>query len=82
MFMLARKSVTFEVDDLGQEYIDEIKRNHGDLWFNANHIEAVEEFGTPKGWRKVYHERKYLYKSPHAPTTGDIFGYPMRFERV
>jgi len=78
--MLARKSVTFDVDDIGQEYNDKIKRSYGDLWFNENHIEAVEEFGTPKGWRKVYHERKYLFRSP--ATNDDIFGYPMRFERV
>jgi hypothetical protein len=58
MFMLARKSVTFEIEDIGQEYIARIKRKYGDLYLTANHIEAVEEYGTPKGWEKVYHERK------------------------
>jgi hypothetical protein len=80
MFMLARKSITFEIADLGQEYIDEIRNKHGDLCFNANHIEAMEEFGTPKGWRNVYRERKYFYKSPSKNI--DVFGYAMRFERI
>jgi len=78
MFMLARKSITFEIDDISQEYIDDLKTNHG--FSNINNVEAMEEFGTPKGWRKVYHEREYIYKSP--ATNIDVSGYAMRFERI
>ncbi|RLL99262.1 hypothetical protein CFD26_106825 [Aspergillus turcosus] len=76
MFMLARKSVTFEIDDLDEAYIQEIKQKHGDLTFNANHVQAVEEFGIPKGWKRVYNERQFLYSSPTTKT--DVYGYAMR----
>jgi hypothetical protein len=78
MFMLARKSITFEIDDMSQEYIDELKKRYGLL--NSNNVEAMEEFGTPKGWRNVHHQREYLFKSP--TTNIDVSGYAMRFERI
>ena len=78
MFMLARKSITFEIDDISQEYIDEIKKNYG--FSNANNVEATEEFGTPKGWKKVHHKQEFMYKSP--ATNIDVSGYAMRFERI
>ncbi|GIJ89500.1 hypothetical protein Asppvi_008442 [Aspergillus pseudoviridinutans] len=80
MFMLARKSVTFEVDDLDDAYIQEIKRKHGDMTFNANHVQAVAEFGIPKGWKRVYNERHFLYSSPTTKT--DVYGYAMRYEKL
>ncbi|GIK02914.1 hypothetical protein Aspvir_006979 [Aspergillus viridinutans] len=80
MFMLARKSVTFEVDDLDDAYIQGILRKHGDLTFNANHVQAVAEFGIPKGWKRVYSERHFLYSSPTTKT--DVYGYAMRYERL
>ncbi|CAM1504922.1 Fc.00g025130.m01.CDS01 [Cosmosporella sp. VM-42] len=80
MFMLARKSVTFEVDDLDDEYINEAFKKHGELCFNANHVRTVEEFGVPKGWNLVHKKREFLYKSP--TTQGDVDGYAMRFEKV
>ncbi|PLB44471.1 hypothetical protein P170DRAFT_513647 [Aspergillus steynii IBT 23096] len=80
MFMLARKSVTFEVDDISEAYIQGIKEKHGELTFNANHVRAVEDFGVPNGWKRVYCEKSLIYNSP---TTGnDVYGYTMRFERV
>lgn len=80
MFMLAQKSVTFEVDDLSDEYIDDIKRIHGDLCVNINHVRTVEKFGIPRKWKRVHNERVYLYKSPSTGT--DVFGLAMRFEKV
>lgn len=78
--MLACKSVTFEIDDLDETYIQEIKQKHGDLTFNANHVQAVEEFGIPKGWKRVYNERQFLYSSPIIKT--DVYGYAMWYERL
>ncbi|KAF9250238.1 hypothetical protein DTO006G1_1654 [Penicillium roqueforti] len=80
MFMLARKSVSISVDDVSDEYIQAIKEKHGELTFNANHVKAIEEFGIPKGWKRVYHERRLMYSSP---TNGEkVYGYGMRFERA
>jgi hypothetical protein len=80
MFMLARKSVTFEVDDLDPEYLGMLrKHNGGDQAFDFNNVQAVQEFGIPKGWCRVYRDRKHLYTSPTTKT--DVFGYLMRFER-
>jgi hypothetical protein len=80
MFMLAKRSVTFEVDDLDESYIQEVKRKHGDLCVNTNHVQTVEEFGVPKGWKLAHKKREFLYNSP--TTSGDVYGYAMRFERL
>lgn len=79
VFMLARRSVTFEVDDLSDEYIGGVVEKHGALCFNANHVRAVEEFGVPKGWALQLREWEKLYVSP--TTNGEVGGYVMRFER-
>ena len=60
MFMLARRSVTFEVDDLEDDYIATVIRKHGALCLNYNNVRAVEEFGVPKGWRLVHKKREPL----------------------
>lgn len=78
--MLAQKSVTFEVDDLSDEYIDDTKKRHGDLCVNINHVRTVEEFGIPRGWKRVYDARVCLYKSPSTGT--DVSGLAMRFEKI
>lgn len=78
--MLARKSVTLTVDDVSDRYIQAIKEKHGELTFNANHVKAVEVFGVPKGWKRVYHKMERMYSSP---TNGEeVYGYAMRFERM
>lgn len=78
--MLARRSVTFEVDDLDETYIQAIKEKHGELCVNNNHVRTVEEFGMPKGWTLVHRSSEYLYTSP--TNQAEISGYSMRFERV
>ena len=79
MFMLARRSVTFEVDDLEDDYIATVIRKHGALCLNYNNVRAVEEFGVPKGWRLVHKKREPLYTSP--TTNSVVADYGMRFER-
>lgn len=80
MFMLARKSVTFEVDDLSEAYITGVKLEAGDLFFNANHTQDMEMFGTPYGWKRVYYKSIFLYTSPHIHV--DVYGSMVRFERA
>lgn len=80
MFMLARKSVSFEIDDLSCEYIDAVYKQEGGQFVNFNNTQAVQEFGIPKGWKKVHNERAFLYSSPN--TKIDVFGWMMRFERI
>jgi hypothetical protein len=77
MFMLARTSLTFEIDDLDDDYISEVKKLAG--VYNENHVATLRAFGVPKGWKKIYDQNHYLYHSPLAKT--DIFGYALRFEK-
>ncbi|KAF9893536.1 hypothetical protein FE257_010848 [Aspergillus nanangensis] len=80
MFMLARKSVTLEGEDVSDICIQGMKQKHPGLTFNADHVSAVEKFGVPKGWNRVLNERKFMFRSQ---TVGcDVYGYIMRFERV
>jgi hypothetical protein len=80
MFMLARRSVTFESDDLDEQYMERLGRANGGRIFDFNNVQPIKNFGTPRGWRRVLWQREFLYTSP---TTGtDVFGYAARFERV
>ncbi|PHH60288.1 hypothetical protein CDD81_1878 [Ophiocordyceps australis] len=80
MFMLARKSVSFDIDDVPPSYIDFLRDNHGQLFINYNHVEEMEQFGVPKAWKLVHKSHEFLFTSPHAGH--DIFGYALRFERL
>lgn len=79
MFMLARKSVTFCVDDLSPDYIEAFAKYADGAWSNTNHIERLERFGVPKGWTRVYYEKWPLYFSVHLGF--EVFGYVTRFEK-
>ncbi|KAL4977756.1 hypothetical protein BDW66DRAFT_158622 [Aspergillus desertorum] len=77
-FMLAGRSFTFDVEDATSEFCQKTKERLGVSSFN--HVEAVEDFGIPKGWKCVLRERRHAYQSP---STGDYFdSYFMRFERL
>ncbi|KAL4755769.1 uncharacterized protein BDW70DRAFT_145957 [Aspergillus foveolatus] len=77
-FMLARKSFTFDVENATAEFCQKTKERLGASSFN--HVVAVEDFGIPKGWKRVLRERRHAYQSP---STGDyVDSYFMRFERV
>ncbi|PHH71904.1 hypothetical protein CDD82_6275 [Ophiocordyceps australis] len=80
MFMLARKSVSFEIDDMPRSYTDFLLNLCGQLFMNYNHVQAIEQFGVPKGWELVHRSHEFLFTSPH--TGHDIFGYAFRFERL
>ncbi|OQE21412.1 hypothetical protein PENFLA_c014G10646 [Penicillium flavigenum] len=80
MFMLARKSITFEVDDLDDEYLSILGKLNGGRVFDFNNAPSAKEFGIPRGWRRVHWERLHLYTSPTTKT--DVFAYAVRFERA
>lgn len=79
MLICAVCSVSFEVDDLSQEYLDRILAAEGPDWQNFNNLGALRDFGVPKGWKKVLERRVSLYKSP---ATGiEVECIQIRFER-
>ena len=80
MFMLARKSVAFDVDDVSPEYVDLIVGRFGEGLRNHNNVAAYKRFGTPKGWRKAVEEEIPLFHSPSVQL--DVTGIVVRFERV
>lgn len=79
MFMLARNSVTVEVDDLPESYIIEMEKHTGNRIRNSNNVSALRRFGTPPGWKKVRDDYVPVYNSPHFNIS--VSGYVLRFER-
>ncbi len=79
MFMLARKSVAFDVDDVSQEYIDKIVARFGEGLRNHNNTLALRRFGVPSGWRKVVEQEGSLFYSPSVQI--DVRGLMLRFEK-
>ena len=80
MFMLARKTVAFDVDDVPPAYVETILARHGEGFRNHNNVIAYKRFGIPKGWKKVLEEDFMLYNSPALGT--DVHGIVVRFERA
>ena len=79
MLMCARRSVSFEVDDLSKEYLDRINACEGPGWRNFNNKAALRDFGVPRGWTKVLERSAKLYRSP---ATGlEVGCIQVRFER-
>lgn len=86
MFLAARKSVSFDVDDLSPTYIagavTVTQKEEGSSWenFNNNNVAAAMAFGVPKGWRSVvWNSRRFAYHSPHMHE--DVWTHSFRFER-
>ncbi|KAL5428344.1 hypothetical protein PMIN04_000779 [Paraphaeosphaeria minitans] len=77
MFMLARKSVTFEIDDLDSKYLETLEVKFSGL-LNMNNVQAVRDFGVLKGWALVLDKKMFLYSSPSV--CGDVYGYGMSFQ--
>ncbi len=79
MFMLACKSVAFDVDDVSQEHIDKIVARFGEGLRNHNKTLALQHFDVPKGWRKVVEQEGSLFYSPSVQI--DVRGSMLRFEK-
>lgn len=80
MFVLARRSVMFDIDDICPFYMQYILEKLGEGFRNYNHMAAYRKFGTPPGWVKVVEEEAVLYHSPNVGV--DMRGVLVRFERV
>lgn len=87
MFLLAGKSVSFDVDDLSPTYITGsvkvTEQEHGTAWldFNYNNVAAAVQFGIPNGWKAiVYNRRHFAYHSPLMAE--DVYTHSFRFERI
>ncbi|KAG6012675.1 hypothetical protein E4U43_007697 [Claviceps pusilla] len=80
MFMMARKSLTIEVENLNDDVIELMRKDSGDHVFIENHVQIVERFGIPGGWKLVYKQNGALYPSPTSE--GNVEGYIVRFEKI
>jgi hypothetical protein len=80
MFVLARRSVMFDIDDICPAYMQHILEKLGEGFRHYNHVAAYRKFGTPPGWAKVVEEEAFLYRSPNFGV--DVRGILVRFERV
>ncbi|KAM3420960.1 hypothetical protein BST61_g4192 [Cercospora zeina] len=86
MFTRARKSVTFDVDDLSPTYIQNFPDASSEkcwekLEYNHNNVALVFRFGVPYGWKAVVNgERRYAYRS--LVMKEDVYTHSFRFERM
>ncbi|KAI1001782.1 hypothetical protein K3495_g6419 [Podosphaera aphanis] len=80
IFLLARKSVTFEVDDLDDHHINDFTSPNRELCFSSNNIQASRLFGIPEGWEKVCDMKYPIYTSMY--TGREIMGIWYRFEKI
>lgn len=80
MFILARRSVMFDVDDLCPVYIQHVLKSVGEGFRHYNHMATYRKFETPPGWAKVMEEEAVLYHSPNVGV--DVSGVYVRFERM
>ncbi|EME40070.1 hypothetical protein DOTSEDRAFT_74811 [Dothistroma septosporum NZE10] len=84
-FLRARKSVTFDVDDLSETYIKNFPDASSEkcwekLEYNHNNVARAFRFGVPLGWRAVVNgDRRYAYRS--LVMKEDVHTHSFRFER-
>ena len=79
MFMLADKSISFEVDDMPQEHLECANKIIGSKAI-YNNTEAMARFSTPLGWDRVLEKRQLIFHTPVAYI--DVPGTFYRFERT
>lgn len=78
--MLARKSITFNIDDVDEVFHEKSKDALGESFIIANHTKALADFGVPPGWQVVHKsEREWMYNSPSVGS--DVYGLVIRFEK-
>lgn len=81
MFMLARKSVSFDIDDLDEKFAGFVQKWDSDSIVYPYIIERIRQMGTPHGWKLVEEKKHFL--SPHPVTKGtDVNHVSFRFERA
>lgn len=70
---------TLEIEDLSDEYLRKNAATNSDLP-SFNHVKALQEFGTPKGWKIA--DRDYAEMFTSLVLGMDAYGHAIRFERV
>ncbi|KAM0255246.1 hypothetical protein ACHAQJ_005954 [Trichoderma viride] len=80
MFMLARKAVSFDIDDLDEQYCGFFQKWESQTVIYPNIIATIRAFGVPEGWKQVEEEKHFLSKHPVKGT--DVYHVSFRFERV
>ena len=78
--MLARKSISFELVDVDKEFVGRAMKALGELFNPANHLQDVDNFGVPNGWKLAHKQGEFLFKSPSMHE--DVEGYVFRYERL
>ncbi|WQF87901.1 Putative S-adenosyl-L-methionine-dependent methyltransferase superfamily [Colletotrichum destructivum] len=79
MFMLARKSVSFEVDDMPREHVQSTNERIGSSAI-YNNTQTMARFPTPPDWKRVLEKKQFLFRSPN--TSVDVQGTFYRFEKI
>lgn len=86
MFLRARKSVTFDVDDLSETYSKGFpaassEKCRGKLEYNHNNVSQAFRFGVPVGWRGVLNGwRRFAYRS--LVMGEDVYTHSFRCEKI
>ncbi|KAG6001998.1 hypothetical protein E4U21_003582 [Claviceps maximensis] len=80
MFIIARKSISIEVENLTDDVIAFMKKDAGPHFHMENHVKMVERFGVPGGWKLVHKQKGAVYPSPASD--GNVEGYIARFEKL
>ncbi|KAK8096449.1 ATP-grasp fold- subdomain 1 [Apiospora kogelbergensis] len=79
-FTLANKSITISVDDIPDQYNENLKQRGYGFMYSTNHIANMKSFGEPPGWRLTKGERQYSWTSP--ATGDDVYTTYFRFDRI
>jgi predicted RNA methylase len=79
MFMVAQKSINFDLEDVSEEYMQKMTKDSSILPC-YNHAKAWENFKIPAGWKVVHKEYGLLYHDAHE-TKCDVFDYMIRLEK-
>ncbi|KAK6511078.1 hypothetical protein TWF506_010159 [Arthrobotrys conoides] len=80
-FILAKKSITFSVDEITDTYNEAIAKRGMSFAHSINHIANMKAFGVPKGWRLARHHRQFSWTSP-TTQNDDIYTNYFRFEKI
>ncbi|KAI1932871.1 hypothetical protein LOZ58_001813 [Ophidiomyces ophidiicola] len=78
-FQLAKKTITFTIDEIPDEYNEALLKRGLPHMHSNDHIKNVKSLGEPMGWRLSYLRRQLGWKSP--ATGVQVFITIFHFER-
>ncbi|KAL1925120.1 uncharacterized protein VTP21DRAFT_3 [Calcarisporiella thermophila] len=80
LFEIADKSITLSIEDIPEEYNQNLIRLGVASMYSYNNTFVAENIIIPKDWERVHREYTYMWKSP--ATGNNIYGTIFRFERT